>query len=85
MRELEKIITRKGQVTIPVQIRLRLGLNPKDKVVFELEGDVVKLRPAPSKILRWYGSVTPGERPEDFQKLREEFERDVAEEVISEG
>lgn len=84
-RQLETTITRKGQVTIPIEIRSRLGLHPKDKVLFELEGDVVKLRPAPSKVLRWYGSVTPRQRPEDFRKLREEFERGVAEEVISEG
>lgn len=84
-RQLETTITRKGQVTIPIEIRTRLGLHPKDKVLFELEGDVVKLRPAPSKVLRWYGSVTPKRRPEDFGKLRQEFERSVAEEVVSEG
>ena len=84
-RQLETTITRKGQVTIPIEIRSRLGLHPKDKVLFELEGDVVKLRPAPSKVLRWYGSVTPRQRPKDFGKLREEFEKGVAEEVISEG
>lgn len=84
-RVLETTITRRGQVTIPVEISSRLGLHPKDKVVFELKGDSVKLRPAPSKVPRWYGSVTPRRRPEDFGKLRQEFERGVAEEVVSEG
>jgi len=84
-RELESTITRKGQVTIPIEIRSRLGLRPKDKVVFEMEEDVVRLRPAPSKVLRWYGAVTPRQRPEDFRSLREEFESGVAEEVSAEG
>ena len=85
MREMETTVTQKGQVTIPAAVRSRLGLKPRDKVRFEVEGDVVTLRPAPSKVLRWYGSVTPKERPEDFQKVREEFEQDVADEVDAEG
>lgn len=85
MRELETTLTQKGQVTIPAEIRSRLGLKPHDKVRFELEGEVVKLRPAPSKILRWYGAVTPKKKPEDFRQLREEFEQGVAEEADAEG
>lgn len=85
MRELETTLTQKGQVTIPSEIRNRLGLKPKDKVVFEMEGDKVRVRKAPSKILKWYGSVTPKERPEDFRKVREEFEKGVSEDVASEG
>ncbi len=85
MRERETTLTRKGQVTIPVEIRSRLGLKPRDKVVFELEGDVAKLRRAPSKVLKWYGSVTPRQTPEDFRKVRDEFEEAVAEEVDREG
>jgi antitoxin PrlF len=85
MREMETTVTQKGQVTIPAAVRSRLGLKPRDKVRFEVEGDVVTLRPAPSKVLRWYGSVTPKERPEDFQKVREEFEQGVADEVDAEG
>ena len=84
MRKLETTVTQKGQVTIPAEVRSRLGLKPRDKVRFEVKGDVATLRPAPSKVLRWYGSVRPMERPEDFQKAREEFEQGVAEEVDAE-
>ena len=85
MRKLETTLTQKGQVTIPAEIRSRLGLKPHDKLQFELEGEVVKLRPAPSKILRWYGAVTPRKKPENYRKVREEFETAVAEEVDSES
>ncbi len=76
-------LTVKGQVTIPKEIRLRLGLKPRDKIAFEIDGETARLRKA-SGILAMYGSVSPRSRPEDFRQLREEFERGVAEEVLSE-
>ena len=85
MQEFEASITEKGQVTIPQEIRRIMGLQPHDKVRFEVEGDVVKISRASSKLLQWFGSVTPRNKPEDFQKIREEFEKGVAEEVASEG
>jgi len=39
-------ITSKGQVTIPVEIRERLGLLPNSEVEFEVEGTSVRLRKA---------------------------------------
>ncbi len=39
-------ITTKGQVTIPQQIRERLGLLPHTEVDFEVRGDVVVLKKA---------------------------------------
>ncbi len=39
-------ITSKGQVTIPVEIRERLGFLPQTEVVFEVEGDAVRIRKA---------------------------------------
>lgn len=85
MPELETTLTQKGQVTIPAEVRKALGLKPRDKVAFELDGDVAKIRRAASKIARWYGAVTPRERPEDFREVREEFEREVAEEADRRG
>ncbi len=85
MRELETTMTQKGQVTIPVEIRARLGLKPKDKVRFEVEGEVVTLHPAPSRLLQGYGAVTPRKRPENWKKVRAEVEQAIAEEVAAEG
>lgn len=39
-------ITSKGQVTIPQEIRSRLGLLPHTKVEFELAGDHARIRKA---------------------------------------
>ena len=39
-------VTSKGQVTIPREIRNRLGLLPHTKVAFELAGDHARIRKA---------------------------------------
>jgi AbrB family looped-hinge helix DNA binding protein len=40
-------ITSKGQVTIPQEIRERIGLLPDTEVEFEVVGNAVKIRKAP--------------------------------------
>lgn len=42
-------VTTKGQVTIPLEIRTKLGFLPNTEVVFELAGDSVKIRKAQSQ------------------------------------
>jgi len=37
-------ITAKGQVTIPQEIRERLGLQPETEVVFDVLGNTVRIR-----------------------------------------
>ena len=37
-------ITAKGQVTIPQEIRLRLGLQPETEVEFDVVGNTVRIR-----------------------------------------
>jgi AbrB family looped-hinge helix DNA binding protein len=72
-------ITSKGQVTIPKEIRDRLGLLPYTEVVFELAGDHVKIRkviPPPGKGARGRmviealrGSMTTGLSTEEIMQL----------------
>src|ERR1700680_1486943 len=45
-RSITVQITSKGQVTIPQEIRNRLGLLPHTKVEFELAGDHARIRKA---------------------------------------
>jgi len=40
-------ITTKGQVTIPIRIRKKLGLGPGDKVIFEEEAGSARVRAVP--------------------------------------
>lgn len=41
-------ITSKGQVTIPIEIRERLGLLPETEVEFEIAGNTARIRKAKS-------------------------------------
>jgi AbrB family looped-hinge helix DNA binding protein len=42
-------ITSKGQVTIPIEIREKLGLRPEDEVEFKLDGNTARLVKIPAK------------------------------------
>jgi AbrB family looped-hinge helix DNA binding protein len=39
-------LSSKGQITIPIEVRKRLGLHEGDKLEFVVEGDSTTLRPA---------------------------------------
>lgn len=66
-------MTRKGQVTIPLEIREKLGLAEGSEVDFELEGEYAKIRKAPS-VFDLAGSgakkATPGEMKRLLEKMR---------------
>ncbi|MBI2872248.1 MAG: AbrB/MazE/SpoVT family DNA-binding domain-containing protein [Chloroflexi bacterium] len=78
-------VTQKGQVTIPGELRRALGLKPRDKVAFEMVDGEVRLLPVKSRVLAGYGVVKPTSKPEDFRKLRQDFEEGMAEEARREG
>jgi AbrB family looped-hinge helix DNA binding protein len=69
-------ITSKGQVTIPQEIRERLGLLPYCEVDFEVDGDSVRLRKAtktPTRgaalIARMRGTATVRMSTDEILKL----------------
>lgn len=86
MHNNETVITPRGQVTIPVEVRRALGLHPRDRVCFEVDPKhgVATLRPAPSAIRALFGAVrAPRDIPDDMA-LRQAMERLIADEVMSE-
>jgi antitoxin PrlF len=50
-------LTSKGQVTIPSEVRKRLGLHPGDPVAFIVEGDTVRLVRRESSIEAAFGLI----------------------------
>ena len=50
-------ITSKGQVTIPIAIRRKLGLLAETEVTFEIAGDAVRMRKARGSRSRGQGVV----------------------------
>jgi antitoxin PrlF len=56
-------VTSKGQVTIPVEIRERLGLLPNSEVEFVVEGSTVRIRKA-------RGRAKPGRGRSIVERIR---------------
>jgi AbrB family looped-hinge helix DNA binding protein len=79
-----KKVTTKGQVTIPVEIRRLLGLEPHDKVVFRVEDGKVEMQAVNLSLRDAFGAVKPIERPENFRKLRDEAIEEHVQKVVRE-
>ena len=79
MREITASVTERGQVTIPAEVRKALGLKPRDKVSFRMEGKIVTILPASFTWRSAYGSVKPQRKPEDFKELSRQAQDELAE------
>ena len=72
-------LTSRGQTTIPKHIRERLGLEAGDRVLFLVKDGEVVLQPVNQGLRDLRGSVKPQRKPEDFDEVRREVRRRVAE------
>ena len=80
MKEFQSVVTRKGQVTIPAEIRHRLKLKVGDKVAFTVEDTEVRLSRTGSVV-----EATAGVLKTDIPSLTAEGLRRAAEESIAEA
>jgi len=71
------VLTSKGQMTIPKEIRKALNLKPDQKVAIVIEDDHVVIKPVKGDILDIGGTVKipSGEGPSDFRRIREEAKK----------
>jgi AbrB family looped-hinge helix DNA binding protein len=81
--ELETVMTRKGQVTVPAPVRRALGLKEGDRIAFILERDEVRLVPRGSVVARTAGIFRSyGREPAPTtEELREAAEWATAQDV----
>jgi len=79
MHEHRSVVTRKGQITIPVEIRRALNIKEGDKVAMRLENGEVKLTHTGSVV-----EATAGALKSDMPPLSPEEERRAAEQTIAE-
>jgi AbrB family looped-hinge helix DNA binding protein len=76
MRQHVGTVGPKGQVTLPVEVRKELGIQPSDRVVIQVEGQTVVVRRIESSLLEGYRSIH-AKRPgtltdEEMTRLAEE-------------
>ncbi|MGZ3539016.1 MAG: AbrB/MazE/SpoVT family DNA-binding domain-containing protein [Syntrophales bacterium] len=81
------VLTSKGQMTIPKEVRKALNLHPSEKVIIVVEGNRAIIQPLKGNLLDIGGSVkmTDREKPTDFKKVREEVKRRIARRVATRG
>jgi AbrB family looped-hinge helix DNA binding protein len=84
MREIITTVTERGQVTIPAEVRRRLGIKPHDKVAFAIDETEVRLLPARFTLETAFGSVKPLSKPEDFRELSRLAKEEHAAKVVGE-
>ncbi len=83
MTEHLGVVTRKGQVTLPAEIRHKLGLKQGDTIAFRLVDDQVLLRRSEN-----VADATQGifkqyvDRPRTAEELRAAAEEAIAEDVL---
>jgi AbrB family looped-hinge helix DNA binding protein len=55
-------ITSKGQITVPQEIRRVLGVRPGDRLIFEDDGKIIRVRPMRTKspFAKYRGIGNPG-------------------------
>lgn len=78
------VLTKKSQITLPKRIREFLKLKPGDQVKFVLKDNVVQIVPVRSRLEEGFGKVRAKRKPEDFKRIREIVEGEIAEEVLKE-
>ncbi len=84
MKELLSVMTRKGQLTVPAEVRSALGLKQGDKVAFVMEGGHARLIPTHSVVAQTAGALRSNLPALSVEKERAAFERGVAAEVQEE-
>jgi antitoxin PrlF len=55
-------LTSKGQITVPVEVRRLMGVHPGDQLVFESDGEAIRVRPLTkgSRFEKYRGIGNPG-------------------------
>jgi antitoxin PrlF len=85
MKEILSTVTSKGQITIPLEVRDRLGLRQGDKVVFVLADHQVILRRTGSIVAATAGVLKSTQPPLSAEELREAAAQAIAEEAAERG
>ncbi len=85
MKELLTVVTRKGQVTVPAEVRQALNLRQGDKVAFvlpESPAGEVTLRRVGSVVEQTFGALASPLTALSVAEERRAFEEGVAKEVV---
>ena len=78
-------VSPKGQITLPIEIRKKLGIKPKDKVTFTIEDGSVRVQPLGSQLTEGFASVPALKQPRSLDDMEEIAHEEIARNAASEG
>ena len=82
MKEMWSIVTRKGQVTVPAEIRRELDLKEGDKVAFVMEDGEIRIVTGAGVVERTAGALKSHKAPLSAEELRVAAETAIAKEAV---
>ena len=73
------VVTEKGQITIPIEIRKKEGIMPNDELfVVDADGAIIIAKPQKGKLAELFRQASGMVTHEDVRKLRMENEASIA-------
>ena len=85
MKEFESSLSPKGQITLPLEVRRRWGLKPKDRIAIHVDEDQVTIAPAQSPLDEMYQSVPALSPPRTWREVTDIAAEEHAQEAAREG
>jgi antitoxin PrlF len=85
MESIKGLVTRKGQVTVPIEFRRQLGIQEGDSVEFTLENGALRLRPTRSRVDESFQAVPPLPRELSWKEVEQTAHEEHAQEAAREG
>ena len=85
MKEDTGSVSPKGQVTLPAHMRQRLGIRPKDRVVFRLEGEEIKVKLIGSRLEQSFQAIPPLRQSVTLQQMTDIAHEEHAQQAAKEG
>jgi antitoxin PrlF len=85
MKEYLGSVSSKGQITLPVEVRKRLGIKPGDKVALSIEDETLVVKPAQSGLRAGFMSIPSLKSPMSVEEMTEIAAEDAGDEFAEEA
>jgi antitoxin PrlF len=85
MKEYLSSVSTKGQITLPAEIRKRLGIKPRDKVALTIEAEALIVKPAQSALRAGFMSIPALKTSMSVEDMTEIAAEEAAEEFAREA